>query len=189
VNPLFEAAAEIQAFFAERGWQNTVIGGLAVQRWGEPRQTRDVDLALLTGIGHEHEFTDTILRTFQGRRQDARAFALTYRVLLIQSTAGVPLDISLAALPYEERVMSRSGPFAFTPDCKITTCSAEDLVVLKAFADRPQDWIDVEGIIVRQRGGLDRALVRRELRELLELKEDMAPEGMLTKLFEKHLPE
>ena len=61
--------------------------------------------------------------------------------------------------------------------------------MLKAFADRPQDWIDVEGIIVRQRGGLDRALVRRELRELLELKEDMAPEGMLTKLFEKHLPE
>jgi hypothetical protein len=117
VNPLFEAAAEIQAFFVERGWQNTVIGGLAVQRWGEPRQTRDVDLALLTGVGHE---------------------------------------------------------------------SAEDLVVLKAFADRPQDWIDVEGIIVRQRGGLDRALVRRELRDLLELKEDIGPETVLMKLFEKH---
>lgn len=186
MNPLFEAAAEIQAFFVERRWQNTVIGGLAVQRWGEPRQTRDVDLALLTGIGGEHDYTDTILARFRGRRPDARAFALTYRVLLIESTAGVPLDVSLAALPYEERVMSRSSPFAFAPDCVITTCSAEDLVVLKAFADRPQDWIDIEGTIVRQRGALDRALIRRELRELLELKEDLGPEAVLTKLFEKH---
>lgn len=186
MNPLFDAAAEIQAFFLERGWQNAVIGGLAVQRWGEPRQTRDVDVALLTGIGREHEYTDTILARFEARRPDARAFALAYRVLLIQSTAGVPLDVSLAALPYEERVMSRASLFAFTPDCVITTCSAEDLVVLKAFADRPQDWIDIEGTIVRQQGALNRALIRRELRELLELKEDFGPEAVLTKLFEKH---
>jgi len=186
VNPLFEAAAEIQGFFLERDWRSAVIGGLAVQRWGEPRQTRDVDLALLTGIGGEHEYVDAILARFPARRPDGRAFALTYRVLLIQSTAGVPLDISLAALPYEERVMSRSSPFAFTSDCVITTCSAEDLVVLKAFADRPQDWLDVEGIIVRQRSELDRTLVRRELRELLDLKEDLDPEAVLTKLFEKH---
>jgi hypothetical protein len=187
VNRLFEAAAEIQRFFVERGWLHTVIGGLAVQRWGEPRQTRDVDLALLTGIGGEHEFVDTILARFPARRPDGRAFALTHRVLLAQSTAGVPLDISLAALPYEARVMSRSSPFAFTPDCVITTCSAEDLVVLKAFADRPQDWLDVEGIIVRQGRALDRALVLQELRELLDLKEDLGPQGALTKLFEKHL--
>lgn len=163
-----------------------MIGGLAVQRWGEPRQTRDVDLALLTGIGRESDYTDTILATFQARRPDARAFALAYRVLLIQSAAGVPLDVSLAALPYEERVMSRSSPFAFAAGCVVTTCSAEDLVVLKAFADRPQDWIDVEGIIARQRGALDRALIRRELRELLELKEDLDPEAVLNKLLKRH---
>ena len=186
MNLLFEAAAEIQRFFFERSWRSAVIGGLAVQRWGEPRQTRDVDLALLTGIGGEDEYVDTILARFRSRRPDGRAFALTHRVLLIQSTAGVPLDVSLAALPYEERVISRSSPFAFTSDCVITTCSAEDLVVLKAFADRPQDWIDVEGIIVRQRGALNRTLIHHELRELLDLKEDLGPEGVLAKLFEKH---
>jgi hypothetical protein len=184
VNPLFEAAAQIQAFFGDRLWPNTVIGGLAVQRWGEPRQTRDVDLALLTGIGSEHDYVDAILARFAARRPDARAFALVHRVLLIQSSAGVALDISLAALPYEERLISRSSALAFTPDCIITTCSAEDLIVLKA--DRPQDWIDVEGVIVRQRGALDRALVRRELRELLDLKEDFTPDAALTKLFDKH---
>jgi hypothetical protein len=186
VNPLFEAAAEIQQFLDARGWRSTIIGGVAVQRWGEPRQTRDVDLALLTGLGREVEFIDPILARFRGRRPDARAFALSYRVLLVESSAGLPLDISLAALPFEERVIARSSSFLLSDDCALLTCSAEDLVVLKALADRPQDWLDVEGIIVRQGAALDRALVLEELGPLLELKEDDAPEATLQKLLAKH---
>jgi hypothetical protein len=30
------------------------------------------------------------------------------------------------------------------------TCSAEDLIVLRAFADRSKDWVDIEGVIIRQ---------------------------------------
>jgi hypothetical protein len=30
----------------------------------------------------------------------------------------------------------------FAPDIILPTCSAEDLFVMKAFASRPQDWID-----------------------------------------------
>jgi len=37
VNLLFEAAAEISRFFSDRNWRYCVIGGLALQRWGEPR--------------------------------------------------------------------------------------------------------------------------------------------------------
>jgi hypothetical protein len=44
------------------------IGGLAVQHWGEPRPTRDLDLALWTGFGGEAAY-------------DAREFALARRVL------------------------------------------------------------------------------------------------------------
>lgn len=40
---------------------------------------------------------------------------------------------------------------------------AEDLLVLKAFADRPKDWVDVDGIIVRQTGRIDWAYVRDQL--------------------------
>jgi hypothetical protein len=39
VNPLFAAALEIQQFFNAHGWRFCFIGGLAVQRWGEPRLT------------------------------------------------------------------------------------------------------------------------------------------------------
>lgn len=83
-------------------------------------------------------------------------------------------------------LVERSTGFAFAQKCVVTTCSAEDLVVLKAVADRPQDWLDVEGIVVRQGATLDRGLVISELGPLLELKEDDSPRGTLQKIFARH---
>ena len=188
MNALIAAAAAIQAFCAQKGWQNCVIGGLAVQRWGEPRQTRDVNITLLTGLGGEARFVDPLLEEYQPRIPEARRFALERRVLLVETSAGVALDISLAGLPFEERVVARSSAFAFEPDVSLVTCSAEDLVILKAFAGRVQDWMDVEGIIVRQGARLDRALVLEELRPLLDLKEDPEAAPTLQRLFNRHRP-
>lgn len=97
MNPLFAAAADIQQFCEERGWRSTIIGGVAVQRWGEPRQTRDVGLALLTGFGGEPAYIDALLERYASRRADSRQFALDHRVLLAAAPGGVPLDTSLAA--------------------------------------------------------------------------------------------
>ena len=99
MNALIAAAAAIQAFCAQKGWQNCVIGGLAVQRWGEPRQTRDVDITLLTGLGGEARFVDPLLEEYRPRIPDARRFALERRVLLVETSAGVALDISRPACP------------------------------------------------------------------------------------------
>jgi len=52
------AAGEIQQFCQQRDWRFCFIGGVAVQRWGQPRLTQDVDLTLLTGFGGEEKFTD-----------------------------------------------------------------------------------------------------------------------------------
>ena len=53
----------------------------------------------------------------------------------------------------------------------LRTCSAEDLIVLKAFADRPKDWVDVEGVIIRQGDRLDWRYTVAELAPLAALKE------------------
>ena len=186
MNPLFAAAADIQQFFFARGWRSAVIGGVAVQRWGDPRQTRDVDLALLTGMGGEERFVDPILGRYRGRLADTRQFALEHRVLLIEMPEGIPIDISLAALPFEARVVGRATAFGVGPEASLTTCSAEDLVVLKAFAGRVQDWLDVEGVLVRQGSRLNRRLVRDELAALLELSENAESWARLEALFAKH---
>ncbi len=65
------------------------------------------------------------------------------------------------------------------------TCSAEDLVVLKAFAGRGKDWVDVEGVVARQAERLETALVLRELRPLLELKEDVQALDRLRAILER----
>ena len=50
---IFEAARDLQDYCDQRGWHSCFIGGIAVQRWGEVRVTRDADLTLLTGFGAE----------------------------------------------------------------------------------------------------------------------------------------
>lgn len=37
------------------------IGGIACQRWGEPRQTVDVDATLFVGFGNESTVVDQLL--------------------------------------------------------------------------------------------------------------------------------
>ena len=51
MNALVAAAADIEHFCRGHKWRSCIIGGLAVQRWGDPRQTRDVDLTVVTGLG------------------------------------------------------------------------------------------------------------------------------------------
>lgn len=185
MNGLFAAATEIQDFCHDRQWRFCLIGGIAVQRWGEPRQTRDVDLTLLTGFGGEAPFIQELFASFEGRFPDAAAFARDHRVALLQSSAGVGLDIALGALPFEERAVARATDWTIG-DVVLHTCSAEDLVVHKAFAGRAQDWIDIEMVVARQGGLLDTALVLNEAVPLLEVKQATDDRDRLKALLQDH---
>jgi hypothetical protein len=171
---LVRLAAELQSLLDSQSWKNCLIGGLVLQRWGEPRLTKDVDLTVLTGFGGEESVVDLLLARFAGRRPDTREFALQYRVLLIQSADGIGMDVALGALPFEERAMERASDFEFLPDCRLRTCSAEDFVVMKAFANRERDWLDVETVLIRQGLQLNWKQIMAELEPLSELKESPA---------------
>lgn len=185
MNPILEAALEAQRFCRSRRWRFCVIGAIAVQRWGEPRLTQDVDLTVLSGFGSEAEFVDALLAGYRGRIPDAREFALLRRVVLLESGSGVPLDVSLGGIPFEERVVARSSPWEIGGSEPLVTCSAEDLVVLKAFAGREKDWLDIEGVATRLGGRLDARLVRQEIEPLLELKEDSRSLGRLQAILDR----
>ena len=174
MNALIQAAAQLQAVCIQHDWRFCFIGGLAVQRWGEPRETVDVDLTLLTGFADEDRYMSVLMDKFEARVADAAQFASVNRVLLLRAASGVGLDIALGGLPFEELAVSRASVFIYPPDLPLRTCSAEDLIVLKAFADRPKDWLDIDGVIIRQSRHLDWAYVRAQLAPLAELKD--APE-------------
>ena len=170
--PQLEAAATAFAMLAELGLRGCLIGGLALQRWGQPRVTQDVDLTLLAPIGSEHLIVDQLLERLSPRIADARRFALERRVLLCIAPNGVSVDISLAALTFEEEVLARASRWRQVQGIWLDTCSAEDLIIYKLVAARLQDLADVQGVVHRQRGRLDLERIRFWGRQFADLKED-----------------
>ncbi|HET9712628.1 MAG TPA: hypothetical protein VFP64_12120 [Pyrinomonadaceae bacterium] len=71
MNEVIQAAAEMQAVCQSNDWQFCFIGGLALQRWSEPRETVDADLSLFAGFGAEQQFCDVLLKHFAARISDA----------------------------------------------------------------------------------------------------------------------
>ena len=182
MSALFDAARNPQTYLETRGLGFCFIGGLAVLRWGEPRFTRDVDVTLLCPFGSEDEVSSPLLDSgYLGRISDAREFARRSRVLLLLSPNGVPIDIALAALPFEEGMVEQSSFFEFEAGSGLRTCSAEDLIVLKLFAFRPRDVLDAETMVIRQRAAVDWQYIATNLQPLAEVKDQ--PEIMAT--FEK----
>lgn len=175
MNPLYAAALEIQAFCESRRWRFCIVGGLAVARWGRPRMTQDVDLELMADVEDVSPFVVPLLGRFRSREPDAARTAAALRVVLIEAANGVALDVILAALPYEDRAIGRASKFTFDEGVELLTASAEDLMVMKSFAGRGQDWVDVEGIAVRQGAALDWDLIESELRWLAAAAEQDPP--------------
>lgn len=166
-----KALKELQVFFKRQGWKYCLIGGLAAIRWGHVRFTRDIDLVVLTGIGDEEAYVDQMLSAFQPRSTHpaARQFALENRVLLLKSSTGVPIDVSLGAIGFEEHMLDRATLATIVPGQKFLIASPEDLIVMKSVAGRPQDWQDIDGIIAKQGRSLDWSYIETWLDPLLEI--------------------
>lgn len=187
INNVLQLAAEVGEQLARLNLPYCFIGGVAYQRWGEPRQTVVVDATLFVGFGYEEAAVAKLLSCYASRVEAAEQFAIRNRIVLLESPQKIGIDISLGGLPFELRLTERASAWHVPDHGSIRTCSAEDLVTLKSFASRPQDWIDVEKVIIRQGERLDRALIRQELTPLAELKEEPEILEHLEQLFAKHL--
>jgi hypothetical protein len=86
-------------------------------------------------------------------------------MVLIRASNGCSVDISLGMPGYEEEVMQRVVDYELAPGRLVRLCSAEDLIIHKAVAGRPQDLVDIEGVVYRQRDKLDVEYIRRWLGE------------------------
>jgi len=168
----------------KNGWPFCFIGGLAVIRWGEMRITQDIDLCLQCGFGNEETRISSLLSHFSSRISDGENFARRYRVLLLVASNHVAIDVTLSGIPFEVEMIQRASRFAFSDTCDLITCSADDLVVLKAFADRTRDWMDVETIVQRQGDRLDQRAILSRLQPLCEAKEQPEIIKKLKRLFQ-----
>jgi acyl-CoA reductase-like NAD-dependent aldehyde dehydrogenase len=146
MNGILDAAVQVDRFLQGAAVRYCLIGGIALQRWGMPRTTLDVDCTVMTEFGREEAMVAMLLSWLRPRVPDAATFATRSRVLLAVTDQGVGVDVSLGALPFESRMIERSSTWELDASRSLRTCSAEDLIVQKAFAGRDQDWVDIDTI-------------------------------------------
>lgn len=68
---LLQALGEVVAFLEKEQVPYVLIGGLAVQHWGEPRATRDIDITVLMDEADLERFLERVLTRFRARLPDA----------------------------------------------------------------------------------------------------------------------
>lgn len=165
------AVWEVHRLLTDLALPYAIIGGTAVQYWGEPRFTRDLDLTVLAPVESFPETVQLLLSRLKPRISDALAFALRNRVLLVETADGYPVDISFGLPGYEQEVIDRSVNHEILPGKSVKLCSAEDLIIHKAIAGRVQDVRDIESVIARQGKALNIVYIYRWLNILAELLE------------------
>jgi len=168
---IFRVAAGVQAMLNAKNVAFCFIGGIPLQRWGETRYTKDVDLTVFCDLGTEDGMLCVLEKYLSARIEDATSMAHVARMYLSRSPEGVEVDVSLGFTPYERRMMERAVDMDFGVDVPLRICCAEDLVVTKTLAGRGQDWVDLQRVIQRSGDTMDWALVYEELEPLLAMGE------------------
>ena len=174
IRPL-ESAWEVGQFFTDHGIRYAVIGGLAVQVWGEARLTIDADLTIASSLDQgSAPLVKLITEQFHSRIAAPLEFAHKTRMILVTASNGVDVDISLALPGYEDVMLERGIDYELEPGKSIYLCSAEELIIHKAIAGRPQDVLDIQGIVYRQGKTLDISYIRSWLAQFSTLLENPA---------------
>jgi predicted nucleotidyltransferase len=139
-----------------------IIGGIAVIARGVPRLTRDVDATVAGGVV---DLADLVRRLVAHelvpRIDDAMAFAEANQVLLLRhEPTRVDVDLSIAWLPFELEALAAAQPLEIA-GTRVPVARAEDLIIYKAVAFRPQDVQDIERLLILYGSSIDLARIQR----------------------------
>lgn len=104
-----------------------VIGGVASLVWGSVRTTQDIDITISVA---EEDVAGLVTRAsavFEIAAQYSLEFVRQRRVLPLVTPQGVPIDLILAGLPYEEEAIQRAV-VQNIGGANVKVASAEDLL-------------------------------------------------------------
>lgn len=162
-----DALRQVDSFLKAHGVPYVIIGGIANAVRGEPRATHDADLKVLVRGMTIAQFRALAEAQFKPYRRPWLGGAESTLIISLEVAPNMVADMLVAVLPYEEQAIHRAELIEIE-GLTLPVCTAEDLIVHKAIADRPKDWLDIGGILLRQRGKLDEAYVRNWLTQFAE---------------------
>ena len=164
-----EVLRDLEPVLARWGGRWFVFGAQAVNVWGTPRLTADVDVTVFLTPREPPAFArDMSACGFELRVTDVEGFVARTSVLpFVHLPTRMPVDVVLAGSGLEGQFADR----AIVVDIggiEAPVLSPEDLLVAKVLAGRPKDLEDAAGVLRARRRSLDLALVRTLLGELDE---------------------
>jgi len=151
-------------FLEQQGYHYAIIGGLANQLWGRARFTYDIDIKVLVP-DTDYATVGSVLRSAFSER--ARPHTPENPLIVDVKIGAVAVDFLLAIPGYEENIITRANQRDID-GLQAWICSAEDLIIQKAAANRSRDWDDIEGILVEQQGKLDYPYIHLWLKQFAE---------------------
>ena len=148
LEPFLSPLAALQRLIDRLDGQGLIIGGIAASLLGRPRLTADLDAVVLVSVQDlSRLLTYALEEGLVPRMENAEEFARRNRVLLlVHQETGIPVDISLGALPFEIEAVQRSQVHK-VGSLKVRLPTPEDLIIFKAVAHRPQDLLDIQAIV------------------------------------------
>ena len=163
LDPLVQQTlADAVAFFEGRGVPFALIGGLAVSFRGQPRATADVDVVLDADVETALRIAAELLESpfeplFPGVEEVVeRSFILPLR----HRTTRLKVDASLGLSGFEQAAIARAE-YLDLPGLRAPVVTAEDLLLMKILAGRPQDEQDASGLVAVRRSDFDWEYCRR----------------------------
>jgi predicted nucleotidyltransferase len=169
-------------FLNEHNIPYMLIGGLTISIWGEMRVTHDVDFKVSVDMPLA-DFRKLVLEHFPARSLNIPAHKLSPYVIHIWASPDVAADILVSMFDYEKNAINRAVN-AEVMGISARVCTAEDFIIHKAIANRDKDWMDIEGILIRQRGKLDTKYIREWLLQFAEALEMPVILSRFNKLYE-----
>lgn len=143
-----EVLSDLSAWLDVTQGPAMIVGGIAASVLGRPRATRDIDVLAFLSEDRWAGALDAASRYgILPRIENPLDFARRSRVLLLRhEESGVDIDVILGRLPYEEEAIER-GDFHDLGGVRVKLPRVEDLLIMKAIAQRPQDLRDIEGLL------------------------------------------
>lgn len=157
--------ARLAAAFDRAGIGYMVIGGQAVQLYGEPRLTRDIDVTLAAGVDGLPSVLDLCAEQDLKVLVDQPAEFVRETMVLpaLEESSGIRVDFIFSFSPYERQAINRARAVELGA-ARVRFAAVEDLIVHKLVAGRPRDIEDVRAVLAKN-PGLDRQYTEHWLAE------------------------
>lgn len=155
-DPLQTTLADVVDFLRHEGVPHALIGGLAVSLRGQPRVTADVDMVIAADVQRAVSLAGSLEGTNFRPLFDnvAEVVQKSFLLPLRHRSTNVKVDLAVGLSGFEQQTVARAEILPLAGR-NVPVATAEDLLIMKILAGRPQDDQDLRGLVIAQGDRLD----------------------------------